>query len=148
MTTQVQDIHGGIFYLHEKERVKQALTDDGVLVIRQRSNIRVQVNSLNRLEARRVLGEIGYSTDEFLKKEIFISTAVGKALFLLHPRYIIGTSKLLIPVPKIENPTLRSYNTYVATLFGGPGDAGIAFSLSIKTACGEHKELTVNGGDM
>lgn len=126
----------------------QALREDGVLVIRQCSSIEVPMNSLNRLQAREAMGILGYTTFEFLKKEIFISTVVGKVLFLLHSRYTIGISKLLIPVPKFRDPTLRSYNAYVATLFGGPKDTEISFDLSIKTARSEHKELTINGGDI
>lgn len=81
MATQVRGLHGEIFNLdNEPDAVKHALEEDGVVVICQRSNITVPMNSLNRIQAMQVWGNLGYTTFEFLEKEIFMSAVRSDSL--------------------------------------------------------------------
>ena len=74
--------------------------------------------------------------------------AIGKVLFLAHRSYIIGISKLHIPVKFDAPPPLERYRPYVATLFGGPQHSQLTFCLRVKTLRGHLMDLCVKGGDM
>jgi hypothetical protein len=68
----VRDIHGRTFNLVDEQIVAEALQNDGVLVICSSSTIDVPMNSLNQVDAREKWGDLGYTTDEFVKREIFL----------------------------------------------------------------------------
>ncbi|KAF8533998.1 hypothetical protein BDD12DRAFT_862660 [Trichophaea hybrida] len=148
MATEVRDIHGRTFDLADEQTVTEALQNDGILVICSRSTINVPMNSLNQVEAREKWGDLGYTTDEFVKRDIFLPKDVGRALFLLHDTYTLGTSKILIPVPRHKDSLLRPYRAFTATLLGGPRDANTELYLSIETTAGDLKNLTLHGGDI
>ncbi|KAH8154850.1 uncharacterized protein LAJ45_01381 [Morchella importuna] len=146
---QIRTVDGGILDADEQpEAVVRVMGEDGVVIICQRSNITVRMNSLNRVQALESRGDLGFTTFEFMDKEIFMSSAVAKILFLLHGQYNMGTSKLLIPVPRFEDTAVRSYNAYVATLFGGPQNGHVTFHLTVDTASQQRKMVTLNGGDI
>lgn len=98
------------------EAATRQLLADGAIVILQRANITVPMNSLNLVQAREVSGNLGLTTYEFLLKDNFLSAPVGEVLFRLHPRYTLGTSKLLVPVPRYEDTEVRKYGAYVYRL--------------------------------
>lgn len=74
-SVKIRNIHGETFNLDDQGEatIRALLEEEGVLVICQRSNIAVPMNSLNLIQAREVRGDIGYTTFEFLKKDIFMS---------------------------------------------------------------------------
>ncbi|KAI5846610.1 hypothetical protein DFP73DRAFT_546432 [Morchella snyderi] len=147
--TLIRTVNGEIIDVDgQPESVVRIMGEDGILIICQRSNITVPMNSINLIQARETCGDLKFTTFEFMEKEIFMSSAVAKILFLLHGQYRMGTSKILIPVPQYKDSVLRSYGAYVATLFGGPRDVNVTFHLSIETATKQLKEITVNGGDI
>jgi len=106
------------------------------------------MNSLNLVQAHQTLGTLGFTTWEFLRIEHFLPRVVGKALFLLHDAYILGTSTILIPVPGYKDTRIEPCGAFTATLFGGPFNASIEFNMAIETVAKVRKNLTVCGGDM
>jgi hypothetical protein len=54
--------------------VLSALNQDGALIILQRSHITVPVNSVNLVHALETRGDLGYTTFEFLDREVFMSS--------------------------------------------------------------------------
>jgi hypothetical protein len=74
MATVVRSVHGETFTLEARpDAVRAALEEDGVLVICQRSPIDITPNSVNEVQAREVWGILGFTTWEFVKKEIVMS---------------------------------------------------------------------------
>ena len=74
MATVIRNIHGETFTLEERpDAARSALEGDGALVICQRPKIDILPNSVNEVQAREVWGNLGFTTWEFVKKEIVMS---------------------------------------------------------------------------
>ena len=67
-----QSIHGETFDLNDEKKVTEALRD-GALVILSATVVNVPINSANLMEAWVKQGNLGYTTDEFVQKQWFLS---------------------------------------------------------------------------
>ncbi|KAA8895224.1 hypothetical protein FN846DRAFT_912035 [Sphaerosporella brunnea] len=143
----VRDITGNRFTLEDTAKVKQALQRDGVLVICARSDIRIRPNSANKVSVRPTNGLFGFVTAEFLEGRNIFDDAVGMVLFLLHEKYALGVSKLLLPIMGCVDENLRLYPALTVSFFGDLSDSDTEFEQSIETATGVQK-LVVKGGDI
>lgn len=72
---QIRTVDGGMLDADEQpEAVMRIMGEDGVVIICQRSTISVPMNSLNRVQALESRGDLGYTTFEFMDREIFMSS--------------------------------------------------------------------------
>lgn len=78
--TRVRDIRGAEFCMNEEDKISQTLTADGALIICSISTIPIQMNFANKVNAFEQNGIMGYTTQEFVKRELFLNKAS-----ILHP---------------------------------------------------------------